>query len=276
MTTDATLRAWGRYVAALPTMFPWIRHGVALERCASTQDECERLTRELAAGHPGVVVTAMHQTAARGRLGRVWEQGGDAGLAVTIGLDAARYSAALLSLAGGIAACQAVRTWVVGSAAETVGIKWPNDVVARSPATGDFVKLGGVLAEVKGGSGGLALLGIGINVGHREESFPPELAGRAASIEMLSSSSETVSRLDVLGTLLTELDRLLAAAPEAVAERWKRHDVLVGTQQTFETGGKRMHGLVRRIEPATEIVVEADGRLHNLPAATTTLVKVER
>lgn len=229
---------------------------------------------------PGVVVTAMQQTAGRGRLGRVWEQGGDAGLAVTIGLDPSVYSTSSLSLAGGIAACQAARTWIVGPAAETVGIKWPNDVVGRSPATGEYVKLGGVLAEVKSGGdpagAGVVLLGIGINVSQRPEVFPPELRGRAASIEMLSSSSESVSRLDVLGTLLTELDRLLLAEPDVVAERWKAHDVLVGTHQTFETGGKRTFGLVRRIEPAKEIVVEADGRLHTLPAATTLLVKVER
>jgi BirA family biotin operon repressor/biotin-[acetyl-CoA-carboxylase] ligase len=249
-------------------MFPWVWKGAALASCGSTQDECERLS----GGRPGLIVTAMEQTAGRGRLGRVWSHGARSGLAVTIGLDPAKHTAATMSLAGGIAACHAVKTWIVGPAADTTGLKWPNDVVARCSSSGIQVKAGGVLVEVKNG---LALLGIGINVTQRGEDIPEELRGRAASIAMLSSTQECVSRLDVLGTLLVELDRVLKLTPEEICERWKTHDVLTGTEQVFEHAGKRTKGIVRRIEPAEEIVVDSGGTLHRLPAASSTLVKTE-
>lgn len=37
---DDTLKCWTRFVTALPAMLPWVREGVALDVCASTQDEC--------------------------------------------------------------------------------------------------------------------------------------------------------------------------------------------------------------------------------------------
>ncbi len=268
MQIDDHVKTWERCVGALPAMFPWVWKGAALASCGSTQDECERLS----GGRPGLIVTAMEQTAGRGRLGREWKHGAGTGLAVTIGLDASKHTSAAMSLAGGIAACHAVTTWINGPSAETTGIKWPNDVVARCSTSGAQVKVGGVLVEVRNG---LALLGIGINVSQRREDFPEDLRGRAASIAMLSSTQDCVSRLDVLGTLLVELDRLLNVTPEVLSERWKGHDVLVGTHQVFEHAGRRTRGIVRRIEPAAEIVVDSEGTLHRLPAASTTLVKTE-
>ena len=268
MQIDDHIKTWERCVGALPTMFPWVWKGVALATCGSTQDECERLS----GGRPGLIVTAIEQTAGRGRLGRVWNHDASTGLAVTIGLDATKHTAAAMSLAGGVAACHAVTMWINGPSAETTGIKWPNDVVARCSTSGQQVKVGGVLVEVRNG---LALLGIGINVSQRAEDFPEDLRGRAASIAMLSAKQDCVSRLDVLGTLLVELDRVLKMSPDELAQRWTRHDVLVGTRQVFEHAGTRTAGIVRRIEPAKEIIVDSDGTLHRLPAASTTLVKGE-
>lgn len=269
MSGTTHLHAWDRCVGAFPAMCPWIRKAVVVVTCGSTQDEC--LARS--AGRAGVLVTAISQTKGRGRLGRVWDHADRFGLAVTISLDAERHSAAAVSLAGGIASCRAVRAWIVGPAADRVGLKWPNDVVGIDPVTGASVKIGGVLVEAKDG---LLLLGIGLNVGHGPEDFPESLRGMAASIASLSNPVECVSRLDVLGTLVMELDRLLfRTSDEVLDEAWKRHDVLVGTTQTFEHAGGRVQGVVRRIEPAREIVLERGGELVTLPAMTTTLVKPE-
>jgi BirA family biotin operon repressor/biotin-[acetyl-CoA-carboxylase] ligase len=269
MSGTTNLLAWERFVRAIPAMYPWIREAVAVQSCGSTQDEC--LARS--AGRSGVLVTAVTQTNGRGRLGRAWEPTERLGLAVTISLDASRHSSSAVSLAGGIAACRAVRAWIVGPASDAVGLKWPNDVVGVDPFTGASVKIGGVLVEAKDG---LLLLGIGINVGHGPEDFPESLRGVAASIASLSTPAECVSRLDVLGTLVMELDRLLfRTSDDVLDEAWKRHDVLVGTTQTFEHAGRRVRGVVRRIEPAREIVLERGGELVTLPAMTTTLVKPE-
>lgn len=252
-------------MSALPTMLPWAWRGVALRTCESTQDECDRLSE----GKPGLIVTAMEQTGGRGRQGRTWLQHPGAGLAITVGLDPTMHSAASMSLAAGLAAAFAARTWTVGPSSDTIGVKWPNDVVGRAEG-GPLVKLAGVLIEIKRG---VALVGIGLNVRHEEQDFAPELCGRAGSILMLSDDPQPVSRLDVLGTLMMELDRLLRMPEAELVELWRQSDVLTGTEQTFEHGGERRRGTVRRIDPAKEIVLEADGRLHRLPAMSTTLIK---
>jgi biotin-(acetyl-CoA carboxylase) ligase len=267
--THTNLLAWDRCVRALPSMCPWIREAVAIETCDSTQDECHDRSR----GRAGVLVTAVAQTKGRGRHGRSWASSRLQGLAVTISLDAAQHSNSAVSLAGGIAACRAVQTWIVGAASDRVGLKWPNDVVGIDPLTGLSVKIAGVLVEARGG---LLLLGIGINVGQATEDFPEDLRGKAASIMSLSNPVEPVSRLDVLGTLVVELDRLLFRTPESgLDEAWKPHDVLIGTTQTFEHAGRHVRGVVKRIEPSREIVLDQEGVMITLPAMTTSLVKAD-
>lgn len=263
---DENPRSWSRFVSALPTMLPWLREAVALERCASTQDEC----RIRSAGTPGLMVTAMEQSGGRGQHGRAWVQAPRAGLAMTVSLDAGRYGLPVLSLAGGLAAARAVRTWVVGPAAASVGVKWPNDVMAVGPSAGAKLKISGTLVEVRDG---LAYLGIGINVRQQAADFPPELRGRAGSIRMLSAGNEALSRLDVLGTLMVELGTLLHSSPEELGLQWHERDVLAGTVQAFEHDGRRITGRVLRIDPSREIVVETDLGLERLPAMLTRLVK---
>jgi biotin-(acetyl-CoA carboxylase) ligase len=120
---------------------------------------------------------------------------------------------------------------------------------------------------------GLALVGIGLNVRQGPEDFPEAVRGIAGSIRMLSESNERLSRLDVLGTLLVELGALLEAGPAGVRERWRELDVLVGTTQCFDTARGRVPGRVLRLDPLEEIVVETDGGVVTLPAATTRVAK---
>lgn len=264
--SDDTLKSWFRFVSALPTMLPWVREGVALEACGSTQDECHERSR----GRPGLVVTAFEQTRGRGQHGRAWSHAPAGGIAMTVGLDAGAFPPAVLSLAGGLAAARAVRTWVTGPAAERVSVKWPNDVVAACPQGSCILKIAGVLVEVRDG---LALVGVGLNVLQEKRDFPEPLQGRAGSIRMLSGGAEPLSRLDVLGTLLMELGALLHTPLETLGGLWHEMDALVGTRQAFEHDGGRYEGTVMRIDPAKEIVLRRDGEVVRLPAMTTRLVK---
>src|SRR5512132_113292 len=74
----------------------------------------------------GLTVVAEAQTAGRGRHGRVWHSPAGSGLYVSVLLRPAREAVALLTLAGGVALCEAIR--------ESTGfgavIKWPNDLLA--------------------------------------------------------------------------------------------------------------------------------------------------
>ena len=101
---------------------------------------------------PAVLVTD-HQTAGRGRLGRVWSAPAGASLAISVLLRPSVPRARLgwLSLAAGAAMTQALQGLGVGARA-----KWPNDVLI-----GDR-KVCGVLAEaLVDGSG--VVVGAGLN-----------------------------------------------------------------------------------------------------------------
>ena len=114
-------------------------------------DSTNRVALELARAGPadGVVVVADHQTAGRGRRGRVWESAAGASLLASLVLRTDRLflSVAAVSLAARDA-CSSVAGFVPD-------LKWPNDLVV-----GD-AKLAGVLAEAEAG---VVVVGLGLNV----------------------------------------------------------------------------------------------------------------
>ena len=119
------------------------------------------------AGH-GAVALAEHQTAGRGRLGRVWVDEPGAGLSFSVSLTPPpplrRWPELTLVAARAIVS-------VLGSAAE---IKEPNDVLLRGR------KVAGILAETHGER---VVLGIGVNVGAAP--WPGAAAARADRLALL-------------------------------------------------------------------------------------------
>jgi BirA family biotin operon repressor/biotin-[acetyl-CoA-carboxylase] ligase len=121
---------------------------VELESAESTQDEARDRYDRL---NP-VLVIAGHQTAGRGRLGRDWlepDRAVFASLAFEPAWPVEAWS--LIPLAAGLAA----RSAVGALTGVTVGLRWPNDLMA-----GDG-KVGGLLAE---SGDGTVVVGCGINL----------------------------------------------------------------------------------------------------------------
>ena len=142
-------------------------------------------TNDLAAaaaerGEPeGTTFVAGAQTAGRGRLGRAWFSPPGAGLYLST-LIRRQALAPWITIAGGVAVAEGIR----GATGLPVQIKWPNDISAVGGAGFKARrKIAGLLAEASSGPQGVQwmVLGIGINLG--PAAFPPELAGRAGSIE---------------------------------------------------------------------------------------------
>lgn len=138
----------------------------------------------------GLCIIATQQTAGRGRHGRTWVSGKDAGLYFSIVLRPKidmRFLP-LVTLMTGVA---------VYDALEELGlkpdIKWVNDILI-----GDK-KICGILAETVETKTGLAVIvGIGINL--TSQNFPDEIAGTATSIADLSVPGAVVTR-DIETTL---------------------------------------------------------------------------
>jgi BirA family biotin operon repressor/biotin-[acetyl-CoA-carboxylase] ligase len=180
----------------------------------STNDEAARLAD---AGAPhGTTVVAAAQTAGRGRLGRTWFSPPDAGLYASVVIREAR-AAALLTLAGGVAIAEGVRN----SAALPAEIKWPNDIVVDS-GLGKRRKLAGILTEASTGPEGLQYVVIGFGINLLPAAYPPDVAGRATSIQ--TELGRPVDRALLLAECLAELSRrvgeLASGQAQVVLERW--------------------------------------------------------
>lgn len=183
-----------------------------------------RSTNDLAAaaaerGEPeGTTVVAGAQTEGRGRLGRAWFSPPGAGLYLST-LIRRQALAPWITIAGGVAVAEGIR----GATGLPVQIKWPNDIItAGSAGFKARRKIAGLLAEASSGPQGVqyVVLGIGINLG--PAAFPPDLAGRAGSIE--GELGRPVDAGPVLARVLAALNHTLAeietAGPTSLLARW--------------------------------------------------------
>jgi len=130
---------------------------LAFDEIDSTNAEARRRAD---AGELGPLwITALRQTAGRGRRGRTWETGQGRNLAATLMMvsDRAPRDAAQISFVAALAAADLVGAYVP---AERVKVKWPNDILV------DGKKLVGILVESGARpSGGLWLaVGVGVNL----------------------------------------------------------------------------------------------------------------
>jgi BirA family biotin operon repressor/biotin-[acetyl-CoA-carboxylase] ligase len=186
----------------------------------------------------GTLVTAGAQSAGRGRQGRVWTAPFGRSLLSSLVL---RDPPRLLPLAAGVAVAEVV-TSLTGR--ESL-LKWPNDVWV------DGLKVAGILVEGRPQEH-WAVLGIGLNVAVRQEDFPDELQGFAGTLGLAADAVEPALEL-----LLVELERRLAAPPDAVLEAVRARDALHGRRVSWAGG----------TQSGTGAGVDGDGRLVVLTAA---------
>ena len=168
-----------------------------LDAVASTNIEVKRA---IEAGEPeGLVVRARRQTGGYGRQGRAWASP-EGGLYCSLLLRPGVAPAILptLGLVVGLAVRRAVVKVVGSHAAESVLVKWPNDVVVARGAPYDetgvvsLAKLCGISCEAHGGG---VCVGVGVNVlplagsvdvgGKNQPVYVADLAGRFVSVDLV-------------------------------------------------------------------------------------------
>jgi len=202
----------------------------------------------------GLAVFAEYQTAGRGRQGRSWHAPRGASLLCSTVLfgpdDVSR--AGLLTLAAGVAACDAVReattVWPV--------LHWPNDLLVGGK------KLAGVLVESRPVVGGQRawVIGVGINCYQHVSHFPPDLRDRATSLEI--ESREPIDRLRLAKCLLRELDRWVADETVREANRvrsaWLERAEALGARVRLTADGKEYIGRAVEVDPQYGLLVQTD------------------
>ncbi len=207
----------------------------------------------------GVVLTADHQAAGRGRLGRTWSAPPRSGLAVSVLLTPREVAAARwswLPLLTGLAVVDVLQR-VCGLPAT---LKWPNDVLVGE-GVGEAVgerKVSGILAErVEAPSGPAVVVGTGLNVSLTAEELPVP----------------TATSLALEGSATTDREVLLRAYLRALEHRYGRwrstggdaraSDIAAAYRESCSTIGRT----VRVAVPSGETVegtaegVDDEGRL---------------
>lgn len=184
----------------------------------------------LLANH-GLVMTANHQTAGRGRMGRAWASipGAQLQFSVVVHPQVREADVPVIALIAGLAVAWGIRE----ATALEPRLRWPNDVFLAGR------KVCGILVEAKPDTAGRPrlVIGIGINCQGRAEDFPPEV--RPILITLAEASGRPVDNERVLQAVLRSLDRLLtrldAGGKRALLEEWQRHADLVGARVRFPT-----------------------------------------
>jgi len=216
-----------------PAVPGWV---IALGSCPSTNTWALDHLAEL---RHGDCVWTEHQTAGRGRDGRIWRSPPGvltASFVVALGRRGEARSVPItrLSLAAGLAIIHAVSDVVDGSA---LRIKWPNDVLAHQR------KLAGILCETRETSDQvMAVIGIGCNLTPRWEADGASLplaVGAAAPIgvDELGAPPTPLDLLAGLRRYLLEAVGLLAAGTWApLLDELRSRDALRGQPLRIETG----------------------------------------
>ncbi len=236
--------------------------------CFDTVDSTNDIAWDSArSGNPdGLVVTAEHQTAGRGRFGRTWHSRRGEGLLFSIFIGEAvgdTLPSDALVLAAGVSVADAVDA-LLGVELE---LKWPNDLLA------DGRKAGGILAERKSGIAGI-VVGAGMNVNGvpavEDTAFPP--------VSLRALSGTDVSRAALLKTILRELDGWVTRLPgdgEALHRAWLNRCGMIHQRVIVNCRGAQYTGRMIDVDPfeGLDLVDDTGTRVH-LPAMWSTITGI--
>lgn len=221
--------------------------------------------------HTAQICVAEVQTAGRGRRGRTWLAPFGSGLCVSLAwhFDEVPPTLSALSLATGAAIIRAL----TGFGAHGIQLKWPNDLLWQRR------KLGGVLIEMRGESGGptRVVIGVGLNV-RMPASARLSLAEQQATL--ISDLHEAMGakmpgRNALVGALIRELIQMLRVFEQhgfaAFATEWQSHDALKDAAVRVLASNTIVNGVARGAAPDGALLVEIDGQLQRFVSGDVSL-----
>lgn len=205
-------------------------------------DSTNRVAKELArqgADH-GTVVSALRQTAGRGRLGRsFFSPEGGIYLSVILRPRLPLADRTLLTPMAAVAVCRAVEE-LCGVSPR---IKWVNDLYLGNK------KLCGILCE---GTGDAVIVGIGLNYAMPPDGFPPDIPATA----LYPAGGGPVSKQGLTEAIAKAV---LAAEPRECMSEYRRRNLVPGKTVTVHpVGGEPYSARALDIDDRGRLVVECD------------------
>jgi BirA family biotin operon repressor/biotin-[acetyl-CoA-carboxylase] ligase len=219
-------------------------------------DSTNRAALSLArAGEPsGTVVVADHQSKGRGRLDHEWSSRAGEDLLYSIILRPGSPPPDLLPIT--LVFSNAVSTELSGLLGEVVSVEWPNDMVTQGG------KIGGILAEGTVASSGDSFLvvGVGLNVNSRFESFSDALRPRVATCRTVTGRTWDRAELlaIVLGAMERDYTRFLSGGFAAMRAQYEHKLVFLGRRVSFVHRDRQVVATVEGVEDDGALRVVAE------------------
>ena len=138
-----------------------------------------------------------------------------------------------------------------------IGIKWVNDLVLKGRKLGGIMTRGIVSPDTNRITH--LVVGIGLNVRHKQEDFDSELRDMATSLEL--DLGEGVDLPALAACLIRELDRMWASFPEgkpAYLEEYRRDCITLGRDISLLRGEEITHGTALDIDDTGALIVGFD------------------
>ena len=219
------------------------------------------------------VCLAEHQSAGRGRRGRSWLAAPGSALCLSWAwrFDALPAHIGSLGLTIGIAAASTLRAF----GAQSVGLKWPNDLVTPDG------KLAGILIELVSESGGPALVvvGLGLNVALGVGLREAVRADGNRATDLASSGARSVDR-NVLAARLVDdgVEAMLRWERDGFAPlipAWRELDRLHGQPVVVRHVDRSLEGIARGVDIDGALLLDDGGIVHRLNSGEASVRRLE-
>lgn len=205
----------------------------------------------------GSICLAERQTAGKGRRGRSWISpfGSNIYLSLLWRYQSSPLMLSGLSLAIGVAVMRALNSFFP----DLFQLKWPNDIFYLGS------KLGGILVEMSGESGGPCTVVVGLGLNIFLDPADAVTIDRAWTDLSRITGSYGIGRNNLIAGLLNHLLPVLAefegSGISYYVEEWRKYDYLKGRQATLYIGDKAYSGMVRGINDQGLLLLDLpDGR----------------
>jgi len=214
------------------------------------------------------VALADHQTAGRGRLGRVWHSPRLSGLYMSVAytFGSLTHNVSCFTLAAGIAVARALESLGVSD----IRLKWPNDLVLLN------AKLGGILTEIQSDTrqSGTVVTGIGINL-----HMGGQLGGVTSNIGRIAALGQVIAgepdRMELAAAIIAQLiPASIQFETDGFApfyRRWRQYDWLQGKAVRVTVAGGATEGVARGIDEEGALLIDQAGTIKRVVSGSVSL-----
>ena len=196
----------------------------------------------------GLVLTAQHQTAGRGRLDRTWEAPSGVNLlfSAVVHLAGPAERTPLVTPALALALVKALKVLAVEAQ-----VKWPNDVLLSAGG-----KVAGILAQGTPHDPQTVIVGMGCNIG-----WPLNDDGPPGATSLAAAKANNVDPIGLLVQILVAFEEQLKMLEAANGDELLRQELLecsatIGQQVRVEQSAGDLTGRAVDLKTSGELVIE--------------------